>query len=78
MGDVDVPEALSRSCAAERVHLETKELSLGGDVPAGRLLSQGDIAQTRAALEVAWSADRNPRCEGRSGECTKHSALKIV
>jgi len=31
--------------AAERVYLETKELILSGDVPAGRLLSEGDIAQ---------------------------------
>jgi DNA-binding GntR family transcriptional regulator len=31
--------------AAERVYLETKERILSGDVPPGRLISEGDIAQ---------------------------------
>lgn len=35
----------SENSAAERVYRETKELILNGDVPAGRLISEGDIAQ---------------------------------
>ncbi len=42
---MNAPEALPSSSAADRVYLETKELILSGDVPAGRLLSEGDIAQ---------------------------------
>ncbi len=42
--------SLPSSSAADRVYLETKELILSGDVPAGRLLSEGDIAQRMSSV----------------------------